>query len=265
MAALCQGNLAALLASSQALIGGCQTMQGVLLAFLQSRAKEALAAGQRLAECGSPQSALEIQLDFAREALQAYADQFHTLGRITSEALDDCSRPLKRAAPGAARPARRASPPEPRPGQSDRGGARDRMIRPATQPASAAPPAAARGVLRWPNRPHPPDRATRATSAAVAAARRRRAAPDHPAQRSSVGGGSCAAGPAAAQARARQGGEAAQPAVQQPAVTPTTNPRASVRSRRERAGSSSAATPAQAAADQPAPAPAGAAEATAAP
>jgi hypothetical protein len=103
MAVLYQSNLAALLASSRILIGSCQTMQGVVLAFLQSRAKEALAAGQRLAECGSPQSALEIQLDFAREALQAYADQFHTLGRITSAALEDCSRPLKRAAHAAVR------------------------------------------------------------------------------------------------------------------------------------------------------------------
>jgi hypothetical protein len=105
LTALYQSHLAALLASSQALIGGCQTVQGATLAFLQSRAKEALAAGQRVARCGSPQSALEIQLDYAREALQAYADQFHTLGRITSAALDDCSRPLTRAAAAAARPA----------------------------------------------------------------------------------------------------------------------------------------------------------------
>jgi hypothetical protein len=105
MAALYQSNLAGLMASSQVLIGSCQTMQGVVLAFLQSRAKEALAASKRLAECGSPQGAIEVQLDFTREALQAYADQFQTLGRITSAALDDCSRPLKRAAPGAARPA----------------------------------------------------------------------------------------------------------------------------------------------------------------
>lgn len=95
---LYQSYLGALLASSQALIGSCQTAQGALLAFLQSRAKESLAAGQRLAECGSPQGALEIQLDFAGEALQAYADQVHTLGRIMSAALDDCCRPLQRNA-----------------------------------------------------------------------------------------------------------------------------------------------------------------------
>ena len=94
MAELYQSYVGALLTSSQALIGSCQTVQGALLAFLQSRAKESLSAGKRLAECGSPQSALEIQLDFAGEALQAYADQFHTLGRIMATALDECSRPL---------------------------------------------------------------------------------------------------------------------------------------------------------------------------
>ena len=98
MAELYQSYVGALLTSSQALIGSCQTMQGVLLAFLQSRAKESLSAGKRLAECGSPQSALEIQLDFAGEALQAYADQFHTLGRIMSTALDECCRPLRHTA-----------------------------------------------------------------------------------------------------------------------------------------------------------------------
>jgi hypothetical protein len=98
LAALYQSYVGASLASSQALIGSCQTMQGALLAFLQSRAKESLSAGKRLAECGSPQSALEIQLDFAGEALQSYADQFHTLERIMRTALDECCRPLRRTA-----------------------------------------------------------------------------------------------------------------------------------------------------------------------
>ena len=95
-AALYKSNLDALMASSHALIGSYQTMQATLLAFLQSRAKEALATGQRLAECGSPQNALEIQLDFAREAVQAYADQFNTLGKIAGEALNDSVTPIKR-------------------------------------------------------------------------------------------------------------------------------------------------------------------------
>ena len=96
MTALYKSNLDALMASSQALVGSYQTMHAALLAFLQSRAKEGLATSQRLAECGSPLSALEIQLDFARETLQAYADQFSTLGKITGEALSGCVTPLKR-------------------------------------------------------------------------------------------------------------------------------------------------------------------------
>jgi hypothetical protein len=96
MTALYKSNLEALMATSQTLVGSYQTMHAVLLAFLQSRAKEGLATSQRLAECGSPLSALEIQLDFARETLQAYADQFNTLGKITGEALDGCVMPLKR-------------------------------------------------------------------------------------------------------------------------------------------------------------------------
>ena len=101
-AALFRSRLDALMASSQAVIGGWQTMHGVLLAFLQSRAKESLATGQRLAECGSPQDALEIQLDFARLALQAYADHLNTMGKIASQTLSGCLQPPKRQADAAA-------------------------------------------------------------------------------------------------------------------------------------------------------------------
>jgi hypothetical protein len=94
-----QDNLGALIASGQALVNSCQTMHGAALAFAQSRAKEALATGQRLAECGSPQNALEIQLEFAREALQAYADHFARVSTLTGDALKSCAQPLQRRAP----------------------------------------------------------------------------------------------------------------------------------------------------------------------
>ena len=93
-AALVPAGLTALIASGQALLNGGQTMHGALLAFLQSRAKESLAAGQRLAECGSPQDALAIQLDFARESLQAYADQFARLSELAAEAVNAGLQPL---------------------------------------------------------------------------------------------------------------------------------------------------------------------------
>jgi hypothetical protein len=96
LAALYKGNVEALMASSQALIGGCQTMTGTLLAFMQSRAKEGLATGQRLAECGSPGHAAEIQLDFARATVQAYADQLNQLSGTLRQVLNDTCVPFER-------------------------------------------------------------------------------------------------------------------------------------------------------------------------
>jgi hypothetical protein len=94
----CRDSVSALLASSQAAINGCQTMNGVLLAFMQSRAKESLETARRLAECSSPQGAVEIQLDYAREALQAYADHFSRCGALAGEALNASVLPLQRRA-----------------------------------------------------------------------------------------------------------------------------------------------------------------------
>ncbi len=96
LAGLYKGNLEALMASSQTLIGGCQTVTATLLAFAQSRAKEGLATGKRLAECGSPGHAAEIQLDFARATLQAYADQLNQLGELTRQVLNDSYVPFER-------------------------------------------------------------------------------------------------------------------------------------------------------------------------
>jgi len=93
-AALIQAGMAALLASGQAMLNGSQAMHGALLAFLQSRAKETLAASQRLAECGSPQDALVVQLDFASESLQAYTDQFARFNKLAADAFDAGLQPL---------------------------------------------------------------------------------------------------------------------------------------------------------------------------
>jgi hypothetical protein len=96
LAALYKGNVEAMMASNQALVGGWQTVTAALLAFLQSRAKEGLATGQRLAECGSPGRAAEIQLDFARETVQAYADQLNQLGNTVRQVLNDAYLPFAR-------------------------------------------------------------------------------------------------------------------------------------------------------------------------
>jgi hypothetical protein len=96
LAAFHKGNLEALMASSQALIGGCQTVTGALLAFMQSRAKEGMATGKRLAECGSPSQVAEIQLDFARATVQAYAEQINQLNETMRQVLADSYVPFER-------------------------------------------------------------------------------------------------------------------------------------------------------------------------
>ena len=96
LTALYKSNLEALMASSQALIGGCQAVTAAQLAFLQSRAKEGLSTGKRLAECGSPEHVAEIQLDFASAALRAYTDQSSKLGEMIKQVLTESYGPFER-------------------------------------------------------------------------------------------------------------------------------------------------------------------------
>ena len=71
----------------QAWIGGHQDINAEMLAFWQSRLKAGLAVGGQLLECTSVDSVLEVQLDYAKAALQAYLDQS---ARITGLA-DACA------------------------------------------------------------------------------------------------------------------------------------------------------------------------------
>jgi hypothetical protein len=75
------------MSAGQALIEGGQAINAEMLAFWQSRFKDSLATGQRLMECGSPQGALEIQLDYAKAALQAYLDQSAKVAGLLTHAL----------------------------------------------------------------------------------------------------------------------------------------------------------------------------------
>jgi hypothetical protein len=77
------------MAAGPALIDGGQSINAEMLAFWQSRFKDSLATGQRLLECGSPQGALEIQLDYAEAALQAYFDQSTKVAALLTHALTD--------------------------------------------------------------------------------------------------------------------------------------------------------------------------------
>ena len=71
-------------------------MTATLLAFMQSRAKEGLATSHRLAQCASPSHAAEIQLDFARTTVQAYADQIDQLTGTMRQVLNDACVPFER-------------------------------------------------------------------------------------------------------------------------------------------------------------------------
>ncbi len=103
MTALCRVNLGAAVASSQAAVCGAQEITATLLAFLQSRAKDGLAAGQQLAACDSPEALIEVQLECAKAMLQAYADEFDRLHALTGRILADVLVPVQsRAVPAPA-------------------------------------------------------------------------------------------------------------------------------------------------------------------
>jgi hypothetical protein len=98
--------LNAAMSAGQALLDGCQAIHAEMLAFWQSRLKDGLATGQRLLESGSPQSALEIQLDYAKAALQAYTDQSTKIAGLLTHAWTDSLTPKAAAQkPGGAKSA----------------------------------------------------------------------------------------------------------------------------------------------------------------
>jgi hypothetical protein len=98
-AAIYAEGISTLMAAGQALIGGCQAVSAEMLAFWQSRLKEGLTTGQRLIACDSAEAALEIQMDYARTALQAYLDQSAKIGDLVSRSLSQGFLPEKPAAP----------------------------------------------------------------------------------------------------------------------------------------------------------------------
>jgi len=101
-----KANLAACTASGQAMITGWQSLNAELLAFTQSRMKTGLETAQRLAACTSPQTALEIQMDYGRSALQAYADESRRVGELLGKVVTGTIEPLRTQATAAAGKAR---------------------------------------------------------------------------------------------------------------------------------------------------------------
>lgn len=82
-------DLPALMRAGQALICGWQAVQGEMLAFWQSRLKESLATNAQLLECRSPDAALEIQLEYAKAAAQAYLDHSIRVTGLVMQALEE--------------------------------------------------------------------------------------------------------------------------------------------------------------------------------
>jgi phasin family protein len=91
---LYKGNMDAMVAASQAAISGYQSLSAEMLAFLQSRMKTGLETSQKLASCGSPESMIEIQVEYTRAAYAAYAEEVKKLSELSGKILTDAVAPL---------------------------------------------------------------------------------------------------------------------------------------------------------------------------
>ena len=90
-----KANMAAGIASGQAVINGWQALNAELLAFVQSRVKSGLETGRRIVGCTSPASAIEIQMEYGRLALQAYVDESRRIGELFGKVVTDTIEPLR--------------------------------------------------------------------------------------------------------------------------------------------------------------------------
>ena len=86
-AAHATGDVDLLTLAGQALIKAGQQVSAEMLAFWQSRLKDAVATGRRLLDCASPQEAWEIQMEYAQAALQAYVDQSTKVASLVTHSL----------------------------------------------------------------------------------------------------------------------------------------------------------------------------------
>jgi phasin family protein len=102
MAALQKGNLESMVASSRVVINGYQTLSAELLAFAQSRMKEGMDFGKRLAGCQSPESAMEAHSEFVTSAIKAYTDELRTLGDLGGQITREAFAPLQAHSEGVA-------------------------------------------------------------------------------------------------------------------------------------------------------------------
>jgi hypothetical protein len=97
-AALYAAGFNGLVSAGHAVIDGCHAISMEMIAFWQSRLKEGIATGQRLLACDSAEAALEVQLDYAKAAVQAYVDQSAKIGDLVSRSLARVGEPDRPAA-----------------------------------------------------------------------------------------------------------------------------------------------------------------------
>lgn len=100
------GDLQRLMLAGHALVDGCQAVNAEMLAFWQSRIKAGVETAGHLLGCASLESAWEIQLDYAKTALQAYLDQSAKISGLAMRSLTDGVMPKSVAA----MPERQTSP-----------------------------------------------------------------------------------------------------------------------------------------------------------
>jgi hypothetical protein len=94
------GDVKSWMIASQALIEGGQQVSAEMLAFWQSRLKDAVATGRRLLECASTADAWEVQLEYVQAALQAHVDESTKIAGLVTRTLTDSLLPIApRAAP----------------------------------------------------------------------------------------------------------------------------------------------------------------------
>ena len=93
-AGLYQGNLNALIATSEAMINGYQSVNAEMLAFAQNRVQEAADMGRRLSNCRSPEGAWEVQMEFAQASLQAWVEELKKLTDMTGKVMNEALSPL---------------------------------------------------------------------------------------------------------------------------------------------------------------------------
>ncbi|MGQ0675841.1 MAG: phasin family protein [Rhodospirillales bacterium] len=89
------GGAESLLQSGNALMKAASELNAEILGFTKQRLDAGLAVGQSLAKCKTMQSALEIQMDYARTEAQIYLDEARKLVEMATQAANDGIKPLR--------------------------------------------------------------------------------------------------------------------------------------------------------------------------